>query len=235
MPRYLIVNADDFGLCHGVNRGIIECAERGIVTSASLMVRPPAAAEAAAYAKHNPRLSLGLHLDLGEWIFENGQWIQRCAVVPTDDACAVRNEIDRQLAAFRELTGQQPTHLDSHQHVHRREPVRSLAMARARELSIPLREFDSRIRYSGDFYGQTAEGRPLPHAISVAGLKKILKSLPDGITELGCHPGYAEDLHSVYRAERKTEVRTLCHPAILATLQELKIQLCRFDQLPRRI
>jgi predicted glycoside hydrolase/deacetylase ChbG (UPF0249 family) len=234
MPRYLIVNADDFGLCRGVNRGIIECAERGIVTSASLMVRSPAAAEAAVYAKQNPRLSLGLHLDLGEWIFENGQWIQHRAVVSTDDARAVRNEIDRQLAAFRELTGRQPTHLDSHQHIHRREPVRSLALARARELSIPLREFDPRIRYSGDFYGQTAEGRPLSDAISVAGLKKILESLPDGVTELGCHPGYAEDLHSVYRAERETEVRTLCHPAILATLQELKIQLCRFDKLPRR-
>src|SRR5437879_4472175 len=45
--RYLIVNADDFGRSPGVNRGIMSAYEHGIVTSASLMVRWPAAAEAA--------------------------------------------------------------------------------------------------------------------------------------------------------------------------------------------
>ena len=44
----LIVNADDFGCTEGVNRGIAEAHVRGIVTSTSLMVNRPAAAEAAA-------------------------------------------------------------------------------------------------------------------------------------------------------------------------------------------
>ena len=39
VDRYLIVNADDFGLSEGVNRGIVRAHEGGIVTSASLMVR----------------------------------------------------------------------------------------------------------------------------------------------------------------------------------------------------
>src|SRR4051794_16830036 len=47
--RYVIVNADDFGQSRGINRGIILAHEQGIVTSASLMVRWAAAAEAAAY------------------------------------------------------------------------------------------------------------------------------------------------------------------------------------------
>ena len=50
----LIVNADDFGLSEGVNRGIIEAHERGIVTSASLMVLRPAAASAADYSREDP-------------------------------------------------------------------------------------------------------------------------------------------------------------------------------------
>ena len=49
--RRLIVNADDFGQSPGVNRGIIEAHQHGIVTSASLMVSWPAAAEAAAYGR----------------------------------------------------------------------------------------------------------------------------------------------------------------------------------------
>src|SRR5207247_11145801 len=54
--RDLIVNADDFGQSAGVNRGIIEAHERGIVTSASLMVRWPAANEATAYARRHQSL-----------------------------------------------------------------------------------------------------------------------------------------------------------------------------------
>jgi predicted glycoside hydrolase/deacetylase ChbG (UPF0249 family) len=45
--KYLIVNADDFGQSAGINRGIIAAHEQGMVTSASLMVRWPAAHEAA--------------------------------------------------------------------------------------------------------------------------------------------------------------------------------------------
>jgi hypothetical protein len=72
--RHLIVNADDFGQSVGVNRGIIEAHERGIVTSASLMVRWPSAQEAAAYARSHTSLSLGLHFDFGEWRYRDGNW-----------------------------------------------------------------------------------------------------------------------------------------------------------------
>src|SRR5690242_16059714 len=97
MPRHLIVNADDFGLTRGINRGVIEAAERGILTSASLMVRYPAAAEAASYVSRNRAFSLGLHVELGEWVFRNGEWVLRYEVVPADDAKQVKAEIEKQL------------------------------------------------------------------------------------------------------------------------------------------
>src|SRR5436309_3540787 len=117
--RHLIVNADDFGQSPGVNRGIIEAHERGIVTSASLMVRWPAATEAAAYAKQHPELSVGLHLDLGEWIYCDGEWRKLYDVIQEDDAVAVATEVEQQVRAFRQLMGRNPTHIDSHQHSHR--------------------------------------------------------------------------------------------------------------------
>jgi hopanoid biosynthesis associated protein HpnK len=60
--RRLIVNADDFGLTSGVNRGIIEAHEHGIVTSATLMACDAKFQEAVAMASRNPQLSVGCHV-----------------------------------------------------------------------------------------------------------------------------------------------------------------------------
>ena len=60
--RRLIVNADDFGLTAGVNRGIIEAHRNGIVTSTTLMANGRAFADAVELAKANSNLSVGCHV-----------------------------------------------------------------------------------------------------------------------------------------------------------------------------
>src|SRR3981081_2298214 len=60
----LIINADDFGISRGVNTGIIEAAEAGVVTAASLIVNLPDFADALDRSLSCPTLSLGLHLNL---------------------------------------------------------------------------------------------------------------------------------------------------------------------------
>ena len=231
LGRTLIVNADDFGLSQGVNRGIVETHERGIVTSASLMVRWPAAAEAADYGRRHPTLSLGLHVDVGEWFCRDGCWFPVYEVVPTHDAQAVEEEVHRQLATFRSLAGRDPTHLDSHQHQHLREPLRSILKEVARELSVPLRHCSSLIHYCGEFHGQTTDGKPLADVISVDGLTKILAVLPPGITELSCHPGNGDRLDTMYSRERLQEKKVLCHPHVRAALADLGIQLRSFHDV----
>ncbi len=62
--RRLIVNADDFGRSAAINQAVIRAHQEGILTTASLMVNEPEAAEAVALAKANPRLGVGLHLAL---------------------------------------------------------------------------------------------------------------------------------------------------------------------------
>ncbi len=230
--KHLIVNADDFGQSLGVNGGVIGSHESGIVTSASLMVRWPAAAEAAADSRKQPKLSLGLHVDLGEWIYRDGTWIALYEVVPLDDINIVREEVARQLATFYELVGNNPTHIDSHQHVHLREPARSILLDVARDLNIPLRHFSPGIRYCGSFYGQRADGFPLPDAISLHSLLKILGALPDGLTELGCHPGEGNDLDTMYRSERTQELKILCEPELPVIINTMGIELRSFGNLP---
>jgi predicted glycoside hydrolase/deacetylase ChbG (UPF0249 family) len=226
--RRLIVNADDFGQSSGVNRGIMEALERGIVTSVSLMVRWPAAVEASAYARKLSGLSTGLHVDLGEWTCDQGTWRTRYHVVQLDDPVAVKNEIERQLLRFRELMGRDPTHLDSHQHRHRREPVATIMGALAKDLGVPLRDRDARVHDTGVFYGQTADGQPWPEAITTSALVQTLETLPFGLTALRCHPGYAEDLETMYRHERAREVAVLCDPRVRQTIERLQIQLASF-------
>jgi predicted glycoside hydrolase/deacetylase ChbG (UPF0249 family) len=229
--KRLVVNADDFGMSSGANRGIIRAHEQGIVTSASLMVRWPAADEAAAYARSHPQLSVGLHIDLCEWTFVNEAWRPVYEVVPTGDAAAVAKEITRQLEVFRQLVGRYPTHLDSHQHVHRTEPIHSILLREAVRLGVILRSTSSEVRYCGDFYGQSTNGYPYPEGISVEALLRILQQLPDGITELSCHPAEEADMGSTYRNERIVERQALCDPRVIAAIKSEQIELCSFGAI----
>jgi predicted glycoside hydrolase/deacetylase ChbG (UPF0249 family) len=228
LEKKLIVNADDFGQSPGTNRGIIEAHEHGIVTSASLMVRWPAAEEAAAYAQAHPALGVGLHLDLGEWAYRRGQWVQLYKVIDENNIARIAGEVEAQLGAFRSLMGRDPTHIDSHQHCHREEPVRSIVLATARALALPVRSFSVDIRYCGDFYGQTEEGLPYHEGISVENLLAILKKLARGCTELGCHPGRGRDVDAMYQTEREQEIETLCDPRVFQTVSDMEITLTNF-------
>jgi predicted glycoside hydrolase/deacetylase ChbG (UPF0249 family) len=192
------------------------------------MVRWPWAGEAAAYGRAHPTLDLGLHVDLGEWVHLDGTWLPRYDVVPVDDADAVAAEVERQLDAFRRLMGRDPTHLDSHQHAHTRNPARSVLADVAGELCVPLRHESPGVRYCGSFYGRTTEGLPLPAAISSRNLIEVLERLPPGVTELACHPGDGVDPAVLYNHERTRELKALCDPRVREAVVTLGIELSTF-------
>jgi predicted glycoside hydrolase/deacetylase ChbG (UPF0249 family) len=171
-------------------------------------------------------------VDLGEKAFRNGEWVPVYTVVPLQDPTAIADEVCRQLDAFRRLMGRDPSHLDSHQHVHRREPVRTILIEAARQLDIPLRQCSPLIGYCGSFYGQTAEGVPLPDVISVETLLCILETLPPGYTELVCHPADGCDLDTMYRHERVKELSVLCDARLRAAIPTMGIELRSFRNLP---
>jgi chitin disaccharide deacetylase len=227
--KTLVINADDFGLSRGVNSGIAQAHERGIVTSASLMVRWPAAAEAAEWARAHPSLGVGLHFDIGEWACSNGEWRILYQVISPRDCDAVAGELERQLDTFRLLMGCEPTHLDSHQHVHRRSGVREPVLEAAKKLAIPLRHFCPQIRYCGDFYGQTGNGVRIPGAITVESLLSIFSRLPVGVTELACHPAAAVDFDSMYLEERVSELATLSDTRAKMALAGGRVNLRSFE------
>ena len=226
MRRFAIVNADDFGQSPGVNRGVIKAYEHGILTSTSLMVRWPAAAEAAQFARRNPGLGVGLHLDLGEWVYRDGKWKPLYRVIDEWDIAAVEDEIWRQLDRFESLVGRPPTHVDSHQHAHRNPPARHILPRMVEHLDIPIR--DVTIPYCGRFYGQDDQGKSNPECVSVESMMGILAGLAEGATEIGCHPAAAADLDTMYSTERLTELATLCDARVRRAVDELGIELRSF-------
>ena len=147
--KQLIVNADDFGLTAGVNRGILQAFQDGIVTSASLLVTGSAFEEAVNLARENPELDIGLHLTLVEeqavlgreglptLVDETGRFPRtsseffRRAVLGRINWTEVEREIAAQIARFHK-TGLQLSHLDSHQHLHMFPPVFQIVRRLAR-------------------------------------------------------------------------------------------------------
>ncbi len=229
--RRVIVNADDFGQSAGINEGIIRCHEQGILTSASLMVRWPHAAAAAAYARTRPAFSVGLHIDLGEWMFKDGAWTALYTVIPWEEPAAIHEEILRQVDTFYQLMGAAPTHLDSHQHVHCSAPSDRIVIDIAARLGVPVRQRSHVVRYDGSFYGQAGGGEALDGVITVEHLVTILRGLPAGTTELGCHPGLEGDAQGMYIAEREREVAVLCDPRVREAIDAEGIELMSFHEL----
>lgn len=231
--KYLIVNADDFGASAGINRGIIDCHTRGIVTSTSLMVTGQAVHEAVQLSREYPELAIGLHWDVtGE----------DDRAFDLDNLSLVREEFDRQLDRFHHLLGRLPTHVDSHQHVHREEHLMPLFTEMVEPIGVPLRG-DGRVNVVGGFYAQWEWMVTNLEYVSVPFLQWILREeVLDGWTEISCHPGYrSPEFASVYDSERETEVQTLCDLRIRATIEELGLRLmsyadytlCSEHEMPR--
>lgn len=155
MPR-LIINADDFGITPDVTDSILACHDAGAVTSTTFMANGSDAERAADAARSRASLSTGLHFNLTEGepqtdpsrvptlLTSSGSFVGRGELVrrwmqghlaPEE----VWLELQSQLARMRRL-GLEPSHLDSHQHVHALIPTVAYAVRRvASSLGRPAR------------------------------------------------------------------------------------------------
>lgn len=225
--KFLIVNADDFGYGCGVNRAVARLHDQGVVTSAGLMVNTPGTVEAVALAAARPRLSLGLHVN-----FTN----EAQRLVEFDDAAVCRRELRRQFDRFVELTGRPPSHLDSHQHVHRRPACQPSFLELALEYGLPLRDRPP-VTFKGGFYGQWEYGVSQPAKVSFEAFSHIVSTeLQRGIYELAVHPGYHDATATyVYHLDREWELETLSDPRLPALLGELGVRLISYHELGRAV
>ncbi len=214
----LVVNADDLGYDPEIDRGILEAHRHGIVTSTSAMVETPFSAAALAAAP--PSLGVGLHAVLD----------------PGLSRAEAEAEARRQLLLFERLRGAPPTHLDSHKHAHAAPAVLAGVAAVALERRLPVRAVDAAMRAAL----RAAGVRTADHFLGDAALRpcwtperllSALAALPDGTTELMCHPGHAPShARTSFGAEREAELLALCDPRAREALLARGARLARFGE-----
>jgi hopanoid biosynthesis associated protein HpnK len=287
--KRLIVNADDFGLTAGVNRGILRAFLEGILTSTTIMANGEAFEDAVAVARANPRLGVGCHLVLvggnaltardeaPTLVDRNGRLPATLGKLLARLACGVvkPEHIERELRAQIERVrarGIEPTHLDSHMHTHIwplvmqslarvakefgitrvRKPFEGLrgvlrlsrnggglaaiaqrAKAAAAQAAAP--RFERLVKTHGlrtpdNFFGIALTGH-----LGAAEIVKILEALPEGTSELMCHPGlYDSELERAptrLKRAREAELEGLVAPAARQTIEERGIQLISYREL----
>jgi hopanoid biosynthesis associated protein HpnK len=287
--KRLIVNADDFGLTEGVNRGIIQAFREGILTSATLMANASAFDDAVALAKPHTELGVGCHVVLigGRAVGlreEIGGLADRRGWLPGSMAALVM-KIAMLQAGVREITseilaqiwklraaGIEPTHLDAHKHT-QCHPVVMEAVAQAavqigvtkvrrpyespRDIGrvagsssgeapvghkagaltahVTAWKFERLIKRKGlqapdHFFGVGATGQ-----LDAGGIAKLLDELPDGTSELMCHPGeYDAALVATgtrLREHRQRELTALLAPGLRNVLERRGIQLISYRDL----
>ena len=247
--KNLIVNADDLGWTHGVNRGILEAFHKGIVTSTSLLANGEAFAGGVELTRSAPNLGVGVHLNLSDGaplarrdeveslldergMFKGGPESLLVRLARRGLALEeVEVEWEAQIQRVQKA-GIEPTHLDGHKHVHMLPGLFEIALKLAKRHgigSIRVSLETSTLRAalaSGSSQktsvvmkqGMQARGlkllaraaREMAEKAGIAtadyfcgiaqtgeftkeGVLRLLKALPEGTTELMCHPGYADE------------------------------------------
>lgn len=246
----LIVNADDFGLTPGCNKGILRGLTEGIVSDTTILINAGFAAEGIEMLKASGISHAGLHLNLtfGEPVLPagevsslvdpNGRFHRRAAaLLPVADHAEAELELRAQISKFL-ASGLTLNHLDSHHHIHGYPELLDMVVRLAKELHVPLRQTSPNVRrfitdagvkatnhFSMQFYGPT---------VSEELLKEIVASCGDGVLEIMCHPADPDPVLaelSTYSECRGKELAVLTSCSIKAFLHEQDIQLISFAEL----
>lgn len=214
--RLLIINADDFGMCHAVNEAIIGALQAGIVTSTTLMVPCPWALHAIRFLRDHPEIPFGVHLTVvSDWtdyrwgpvspkehvpslIDENGYFYdfaqihRRLGDLRLDELeTEFRAQIETALAA-----GLKPTHLDWHSlRLTGGDPISELMFGLARDYGLAYRvrgqpwiaEVQRRGLPCNDF--DFFDSYLIDPQTKFTYYIALLHTLPKGLTEWAVHPG----------------------------------------------
>jgi predicted glycoside hydrolase/deacetylase ChbG (UPF0249 family) len=235
---WIVFNADDFGYTEGVCEGIVEAMEVGVVRSTTAMVCVDGAASR--LTRWLPRLGgrVGLHLQLTgglpcmpssqvpSLVGEDGRFVRSRSLLGTLEPAQILLEWEAQLERLRSF-GVEPTHLDSHHHVHLEPGVfesfcrfaRQHGLAgrtRAALTTKALREAEVVCLDRCEPWFEQPSVEQLVQRID-----SCARKLPRKTLEIMCHPARVDDAlrdGSSYVDAREAELAVLCDPRLREVL-----------------
>ena len=260
--RLLIINADDLGMCHAVNVGTFRALVDGIVSSTSLMVPCPWALDAVRFLRDNPAIAFGIHLTA---IGESATYRWRPLSGPDDVPSLVDetgylfpfdrmadllsgldlSQLEREFRAQIEwvlAAALRPTHLDWHSlQFHGRPEIFEIMFMLAREYGLALRVRDRALI-------QRVQREHLPvndhdfldsYSVGTAGklatYMRLLRELPEGLSEWAVHPGVVdEELLAIDRegaAVRQADLDSMVAGSIRDLVRSEGITVLSYDPL----
>ncbi|MDI3478516.1 MAG: hypothetical protein PWQ59_2041 [Thermoanaerobacterium sp.] len=247
--KYLIVNADDFGLTKGVNKGVVECYKSGILRSTSIMCNMPYANEALQVKELCPDLGFGIHitLDAGKplsspekvnTLVDERGYFKRGFPHSLDDADVdqIRIEIEEQIKKAFSL-GVTITHMDSHHHAQSHSKVIDAFIEMAHKYNLPVRSTPldkEKIIKAGLKTVDNFIYTFYDDGVKKENLLSILGSLEEGTTEIMSHPAYVDDELvniSSYHAKREVERKILTDKDVLQFIRDNNILLTNYSIL----
>lgn len=205
----IIVNADDFGLTKGVNKGIIDAHLNGVVTRTTLIMNGYAVEEAVDLAKRTTSLKTGIHLALTfgrplnkeetlDLVDENGtfKYTSIESTLTDTEIKQVRKEWQTQIEAFQK-TGLKLDHIDSHHHVHGWSDLKEVILELSNHYKVPIRYIDSLRDNPGNTLTEYLWLSFYKDGIQPNLLEEVMK-LPYKSIEVMTHPAVVdEDLESI--------------------------------------
>ena len=213
--RLLIINADDFGMCHSVNEAVFRALGKGVLRSTTLMVPCPWALHAMHFLADHPDVTFGVHLTvISDWVDYRWGPVTAREKVPSlinqagyfynfehmpqflaqVDLGQLEMEFRAQIEAVL-AAGLQPSHLDWHS-------LRLSGRTNILELMLKLaREYRLALRVAGRSWIETVQSQGLPTndhdfmdsyhidpASKSARYPQMLRELPEGLSEWAVHP-----------------------------------------------
>lgn len=244
----VIINADDFGYSHGINEGIIQAHEQGILSSTTMMANMLGFDHGVRLAKEHPSLGIGVHLTLtcGSPVLDNvssltvNNKFRHISFYENDftiDVGELYREWNTQIQKILDA-GIQPTHLDSHHHVNRIPPIKDIFVKLAREHNLPVRNnFDvpSDLKTVRKFFmGFDALGQTKGFWKEMT-IKNLIQDCKTYETiEVMCHPGYIDHVvlnNSSLTSNRAFVTAELQNPRYKNALEKEGIKIGTYQDL----
>lgn len=244
--KYLIINADDFGMTEGVSKGIIDACEHGIVSSTTFLANSECFEFSASLLRSCRDIGVGVHLALTSGcpvssnvpslLTEQGAFFREHefeAKLEYMDYCEIKREFLAQIEKVRKA-GIEITHFDAHSHILEFKKVSAAVVELAREYGVAVRktadpppDIKTTEGFTRSFYGQNA---------TELNIKMLLKKYEKCASlEITCHPGYCDPellIKESYSKKREMEIAVMKSIELKAHVSRLGIEMITFAGLP---